>query len=312
MATKSSDQDFHFPIPMRKTKPEKENNTSSIESSSNEGFSGVSPAEKSQLNSCDKTPVEKSDFSLDIPTKAEYSKRFEKSLEQSLESSENPVEEDTCDKYDECKLSVLMEKLNLVLEKLTTENDSGSNSLQTKINTDISKISEENLREERSVFESRFLNEVEKSILPENIKVVVLKVCEILATKANYQTISERNYFHNTFLMKKFSKIEDHYKDQKNMILAKKAMNNNEFTLLFTYPHDSLIENSYEYSEVELCKNHPIKNVLVEELIKVAKDNGYIVKNDIINNRSVIGKPNPSIDWIEFDINRKITFIKME
>jgi hypothetical protein len=269
-----------------------------------------------------KAMVEKPDLYFDIPTKEEYSKRFESSKTEGSSgiSPEEKSQVKSCDNPCD-KPCIKIEETSK--EKKCIKDASypfpicysgvvptGPVNIGVLVETvgaiwpvepcvDLEK--EPSVKP--SVFESKFLYRMEISTLPENIKVVVLNTFEKLATKVNQQSINERNRFHNGILLTKLSKIEDYYKNEKNNVLVRKTKNIKEFTLGFKYSFTTLINNL----EIETCPEQPIKKVIIEELINFAKDNNYIVKSDIFDEPTY--NEESSIDWIERQTTRRITFV---
>ena len=310
-ASKTTEISFNIPSREEYLKRFKGRNTE-VNNTSESSVKPAEPAETAEIaeiaepaKTAVKALVEKPDLSFDIPTKEEYSKRFESSKTEGFSgiSPEEKSQVKPCDKPCVKTEETSKEKKNIKDSSFPFPRCySGVSSVEPRVKP------EGKPQAKLSIFESKFLSKMEKTILPENIKVVMLNLFEILATQVSRQKFDERIMFHNEILLSTLSRIESYYNYRKNTIQQDKS----KFTLEFKYSVNTVIgKYSYENPEVELDQNHPIMNVIIKELINLAKNNNYIIKNDSFDS------PNFDVsescnDWMQCNMCRTITFVKTD
>jgi len=183
------------------------------------------------------------------------------------------------------------------------------------------------------VFDKKFLVQMTKSTLPnewnssggeyrrcslsEKIKMVVLEVFEVLATKISPE---DRENF-DGFLRDKFSKIEKYYCSHKNNFISRKQNNDNEIILHFEYVFHAPLGNTSEIDlELECREKQPIIKAIVDEIIALANFHNYIIKDDNFRNDmfklAKLRTHNEiltfNFNWVDYKIYRTITLIKNE
>jgi hypothetical protein len=326
---KSSEPSFHLPIPTRNDlkRVEVVNTTedSKNEGLKTEGSSGIPPEEKPRANSGVKTEDPLEEQNIEVDNTLDDSKIKDSSNVKSLDKSE------------EISLKDYFGSLNQNFQKLSNELTFLSVSLRaggkpteplSSINYRFGQLLEEynvllkdlkskdNKPKEpsfikSSALESKLLNSLEQSSLPNNIKNVVRNEFEAKATIANQTTNHNvRDKFHNKFLPNELSNIERLYNDSS----CKSLINGNRrIILMYNFITPVKIVSIEEAKiEVEDCGKYPVFNEIIRWRIEELEKSSYYITDDVFSDLEINTEIKTNANNIAWKIKRTMTFAQKD
>ena len=311
MISKTSEQDFHIPTTEDIRKRTQEKNTSN--NSSNEGFSGVPPEEKSLVNSRDKNieevpPVDKPqvnscDKNIEVINTSDSSK-----LDSVDKSQVNPFGGLLLNSFIKL-ISELIEKVDPeISEELSkVEKNENSNTSDNTSEEITSSLAEESPENKICPFESKFLNRLGRSDLPENIKNSIKNEYEAKARIINQTSkYDARDDFHNRFLIEKVNGAEITYQKLFNQLIKN---NNTEITQSYRIISPVKLI-SIEEAKIEIEKGSPGLIEIIRSIIEQSLLKGYLVTNDVLSDLKAKTDITDYPNYMEWTITRTITFAK--
>ena len=315
-------ESFALPRPMKNSKNSKiEEKSTSDASSSNEGFSGVPPEEKSLVNSRDKN-IEENNTSNDskIEEVRATNKSQVNSCDKNIEvvnisdsskidgvekSHANSFRELTKGSFGKFFIDFVGKVIPEISEELSkVEKNENSNTSDNTSEEITSSLVEESPENKPCPFECKFLKALEKSTLPESIKNAVLSAYETKARIVNQLTsLDIKDNFHNRFLIGKLSDIESEYKK-----CSKQFNRSKEVT--YTYHFSASLKSISIAEAKEMIKiNTPISNEIFQAIIEHSLAKEFSIILDDFNNLEIVDS-NFDNDTISWKIKRTITFAK--
>jgi hypothetical protein len=277
-------------------------------------------------------PSESTNDSFHIPTKEEYEKMHKgKNIEvnNTTEGSSGVLSEEKIEKHIETgsssgippeerdeKIIETGSSSGIPPEEKPRGNSCGEKNIEIKDSSSVETVPskgkpnpEEPLSIKSCPFESRFLNLLKKSKLPEKVKNAEMNIYESKATIINQVSECDvRDKFHNEYLIRKFTNTERIYNSYVNELI-----HNNNKELVFTYTFNTPAKSiSIEEAKVEIGSHNPVSNAILQSIIEQSLLKGFLLTNDVFSDLEVDNGFKGLWYNIQWNVKRTLTFAKKE